>query len=67
MAKRAARPGAGLFRPGLHWPDHVGGSCRAVPAHVPPYRPRPSLGMAYVGRAGPTARVLGGPGHLLAH
>jgi hypothetical protein len=39
---------------------------RAVPAHVPPYRPRPGLGMAYAGRAGPTARVLGGPGRPLA-
>jgi hypothetical protein len=40
---------------------------RAVPAHVPPYRPRPALGMAYAGRAGPTARMLGGPGRPLAH
>jgi hypothetical protein len=28
---------------------------------------RPGLGMAYAGRAGPTARVLGGPGRPLAH
>jgi hypothetical protein len=40
---------------------------RAMPAHVPPYRPRPGLCMAYVGHAGPTARVLGGPGRPLAH
>jgi hypothetical protein len=67
MAKRPARPG-----PGPAW---LGTACigptmlagRGVPAHVPPYRPRPGLGMAYAGRAGPTARVLGGPGRPLAH
>jgi hypothetical protein len=40
---------------------------RVVPAHMPPYRPRPRPGMAYAGRAGPTARVLGGSGRPLAH
>jgi hypothetical protein len=66
------RPGLARVRLG---PACLGPACigptmlegRAVPAHVPPYRPRPSLGMAYAGRAGPTARVLGGPGRPLAH
>jgi hypothetical protein len=72
MAKRAARPGPARARLG---PACLGPACigpamlagRAVPAHVPPYRPRSGLGMAYAGRAGPTARVLGGSGRPLAH
>jgi hypothetical protein len=72
MAKRTARPG--LARACLG-PTCLGPACigpimlagRAVRAHVPPYRPGPGLGMAYAGRAGPTARVLGGPGRPLAH
>jgi hypothetical protein len=40
---------------------------RAVPAHVPPYRPRPGLVLAYAGRACPTARVLGWSGRPVAH
>jgi hypothetical protein len=62
MAKQAAQARLGSACIG---PAMLAG--RVVPTHVPPYRPRAGLGMAYAGCADPTACVLGGPGRPLAH
>jgi hypothetical protein len=70
MAKWAAQPGLAQARLGPTYlgPNYIGPTMLAGrAAHRASLYARPGLGKTYVGRAGPTAHVLGGPGRPLAH